>query len=241
MNKQHILDEIRRTAKDNFGIPLGKERFQRETGIKESDWAGKFWVRWGDAPQDAGFSPNQMQSAFSDDLLLEKFVELARELRRFPVNLELRLKRRNDPAFPSHNTFDRFGNKKELASRIIAFCEKVGGYDDVIKMCSDRLLLKEQSPNNEDEESGSDKMGFVYLLKSGRNYKIGMTYDIGRREYDLKIQLPDKPQRVHIIKTDDPVGIEAYWHKRFDAKRKGGEWFELSNADVKAFMRRKFM
>lgn len=241
MNKQHILDEIRRTAKENKSVPLGKERFLRETGIKESDWAGKFWVRWSDALREAGFSPNQMQTAYSDGVLLEKFIGLIRELGHFPVRNEVRLKSRNDSEFPSDTTFDRFGNPKQFASKIIEFCQKHGGYDDVVELCSERLSRKEQFSNKKEEAAASEQLGFVYLLKSGRNYKIGMTKAIGRREYEMAIQLPDKPKTVHVIKTDDPAGIEAYWHKRFDAKRKGGEWFELNSADVNAFMRRKFM
>jgi hypothetical protein len=78
-------------------------------------------------------------------------------------------------------------------------------------------------------------------MKSGRYFKIGRANSASRREYELAIQLPEKVRTVHVIRTDDPPGIEAYWHKRFESKRKNGEWFALDAADVAAFKRRRFM
>ncbi len=97
--------------------------------------------------------------------------------------------------------------------------------------------------SNEESEKDvpSPELGYVYLLKSGKFYKIGRSNAPGRREYELAIQLPEPVVTVHTIKTDDPVGIEKYWHQRFSERRKNGEWFELRREDVLAFRRRKFM
>jgi hypothetical protein len=62
-DKKHILDAIQRTAKANGGKPLGTDRLLRETGIKESDWKGKYWARWGDALHEPGFTPNEFTKA----------------------------------------------------------------------------------------------------------------------------------------------------------------------------------
>ncbi len=100
MNKRHILDEIKRTAAANGGVPLGVSRFYQETGIKESDWRGRIWARWGDALREAGFEPNKLQAAYNDNLLIEKFIGLTRELGHFSVYAEIRLKGRTDNGFP---------------------------------------------------------------------------------------------------------------------------------------------
>jgi hypothetical protein len=93
-------------------------------------------------------------------------------------------------------------------------------------------------PTGPDTET---QLGFVYLARMGKYYKIGHTGSVGRRQYEIALQLPEKLTLVHSISTDDPAGIEAYWHKRFEQKRANGEWFELAAQDVRAFKRRTFM
>jgi len=240
MEKQHILDEIRRTAEANGGIPLGRARFLAEPGIRETDWSGRYWIRWSDAVREAGYEPNQKQSAFEDGYLLEQLAGFVRELGHYPVVAELRMKARDDPSFPSHNTFTRFGKKPQVASALMTWCESHEDWEDVVAICAP-LAVEEGALEAAADDLAPKKMGYVYLLKSGKYFKIGRSNAPGRREYELAIQLPEPVTTVHFIKTDDPVGIERYWHQRFADRRKNGEWFELRREDVSAFRRRKFM
>ncbi|MDP8207090.1 MAG: GIY-YIG nuclease family protein [Candidatus Electryonea clarkiae] len=240
MDKDYILSEIKRTAEENGGKPLGRERFEKFTGIKPSDWAGKYWIRWNELIIEAGYKPNQMQSAYKDDFLIQKLIELIEERGHFPTALERKLKARQDKNFPSHNTFSRFGRKEELIRVVLKYCEDNDVENLIVDACKN-AITKTSLHLSEDKNEQETEFGFVYLIKSGKHYKIGRSVSPEKREYELKIQLPEKPSLVHKIKTDDPVGIEKYWHDRFKEKRKGGEWFELSQNELQAFRRRKFM
>lgn len=239
MTKQHILDEICRTASANGGEPLGRMRFEQETGIKYHDWWGKYWARWGEAVQEAGFAPNALQDAFSDEILLEKLAAFIRELGRFPANGDLRIKKRKDPTFPNDKVFDaHFGPRPKLRRAVVEYCQTHSDFEDVVTLCGP---IPSEDEVSKKESAAQFIVGFVYLMKSGKHYKIGKTNAAGRREYELAIQLPERLTTVHVIKTDDPDGIEAYWHRRFAAKRGNGEWFALAPEDVQAFRRRTFM
>ena len=239
MTKEHILNEITRIAAANNGVPPGSQRFKTDTGIGESAWSGKYWARWGDALREAGFSPNLWQAPHSEEVFVQAYIRLIREIGHFPTVREISLKRRQDSSVPSSGSFKRFGSKPVAANRIIEFCRNNQGYEDVITICEPVAL---ESPARDERTSMSPAVeGFVYLIKSGRHYKIGRSNSAGRREYELAIQLPEKATKIHEIRTDDPSGIEAYWHNRFAAKRRGGEWFDLDASDVNAFKRRKFM
>jgi Meiotically Up-regulated Gene 113 (MUG113) protein len=231
--RQEIVEEIKRTAKKNGGKPLGTNRFEKETGIKPYDW-GQYWARFSDAQKEAGFAPNQLQGAHPDEFLIKKIISLARKLEKFPTSREIRLERSTDAEFPSMDAFNRLGVKDQLVAKTMEYCEANDGYDDVVGLC--RAMLKEPK----EEENGNDdniNIGEVYLFKSGRYYKVGKTTDTVRRGSELRIQLPEKLDLIYSIKTDDPSGVEAYWHRRFETKRMNGEWFDLSSADIRAFKR----
>jgi hypothetical protein len=236
MTRQQILSEIRRRAQANGGVSLGRERFERETGIKESSWLGKHWASWGDAVRDAGLAVNPWNAAYPEEHLLASYIGLIRELGRVPTTPQMRMKRRADSTFPSDKVFARFGDKSALIARVRQFCEERPEFANVLD------VLGAPAPHSSSVRSREVvPVAFVYLTKFGRHFKIGRTNAIGRRERELAIQLPEKSKTVHVIETDDPEGIEAYWHRRFSAKRGNGEWFTLDSADIAAFKRRKFM
>jgi hypothetical protein len=239
VTKEQIIREIRRTAEANGGVPVGRKRFLDETGIRESDWAGRYWTRWSDAIREAGFTPQAMNPALPDEVILTATAQITRRLGHFPTAVEIRLACQSDPDLPSHNTFRRFGGLGTLRARLATFSRE-RGLDDVLAILPEAGV----PPIGEAETTGesSDSVdGFVYLLKSGSHYKIGKAMSVEARKRQLAIQLPKPAEELHRIKTDDPLGIEAYWHRRFADKRLNGEWFSLSAEDVKTFRRRKFM
>ena len=154
---------------------------------------------------------------------------------------EVASKWRRCPDFPSVQPYQRLGSKAELLRDLAEFCRSESGFEQVTVWCDE--LPRSRPDDAKDEAAAPTDIGFVYLLKHGarREYKVGRTNNALRREGEVSVELPEKVQPVHVITTDDPAGIEAYWHRRFQAKRKNGEWFELSVADVAAFKRRKFM
>jgi hypothetical protein len=238
--KDYIIKEIIRTTQENGGKPLGQHKFESETGIKKYDWFGKYWSKWGDALTEAGYQPNTLQGAYEEDFLIEKLIHLTREIGKFPSSGDLTLKSYNDKDFPSHNTFSRLGKQKENIAKVINYCNKHEGFEDVLEICLPLLDAAKENANDKIVLETTN-FGFVYLMKSGKFYKIGRSNDADRRAYELRIILPEKLEVIHKIKTDDPIGIEEYWHKRFRDKRKSGEWFELTRQDIEIFKRRKFM
>lgn len=228
--KQTIIEAVRQTTQD--GKPLGVARFEKETGIGPYDW-GKYWARSGDLQKEAGFPPNQLQGAYTEKLLIEQIISLIRKLGKFPTYREIQVERNSNTKLPDKKTFQRLGSKQQLATKIIEHCKNKDGYANVVELCTSALDTDEKGMP--DHSIPIKELGEVYLAKSGRYYKIGKTNDTVRRGNEIRIQLPERIDLIHSIRTVDPNGIEAYWHRRFESKRMNGEWFDLSAADIKEF------
>lgn len=76
--------------------------------------------------------------------------------------------------------------------------------------------------------------GYVYLIRSERDeYKIGKTKSINKRIAWFSVKLPFKIEHIHTIECEDMDDAEKLLHERYAAKRLHGEWFALTEQDVK--------
>jgi hypothetical protein len=113
--KDYILDKIKLTAKANKGVPLGQINFSKATGININAWRGKYWPRWNDAVKEAGLTPNKMNVAYDEKLLLHKFIALMRELGHFPLSTELDVKAHRDKNFKKRKQLNPFHDQSSLS------------------------------------------------------------------------------------------------------------------------------
>ena len=234
--REHIISEIRRIASLNGGQAPGVIAFTKTTGIVESKWHGKLWARWSDALIEAGFAPNTWQGRSDTSEILSGLIFACRHYGHFPTNAEIEMLRQSDPSVPSSKTIkNNFGYRPDLFAALKAHLGEDPEYADVLAMLPATAL-----PRPARHVSAKAVDGYVYLIKSGEFYKVGRSDELERRVKEIRIALPDAATLVHAISTDDPAGIEAYWHRRFANRRANGEWFKLTPDDLKAFMRRKF-
>lgn len=231
LTKDHSINEIRRIA-DMNGRPPGRQVFETETGTRSSEWYGVHFARWSDALREAGFDPNDKQAKFSSEHVLCKYAEAVRHFGRVPTEIEIRMYARETPGFPARTTFRKhFGNKHGLVSALTAWARNNHLTE---------LTAHLPNPAAAHHETAHTADGWVYLLKSGSHYKIGRSEQLEQRIKQISTALPEPVTLEHAIRTDDPPGIEGYWHRRFSERRAHGEWFRLTATDVRAFKRRRF-
>ena len=81
------------------------------------------------------------------------------------------------------------------------------------------------------------RAGYVYIIQDievSYRYKIGRTNNPQRRiDMEFGVELPFKIKLVHLLQTDDAVAVENDLHQRYAKNRKRGEWFKLSDSQLR--------
>ena len=240
MTRESILAALRDAAAENGGRPLGARAFHAATGISRNEMWKAGFAKYNDAVIAAGLTPNKLMTARDTDDTLASLALLAKTIGRFPTIGDLKVARSRDPRFPSYEALHRLagGSWTDLPSLLLTFCQDRTEYSDVRLMLAPLL-----GPSQKKAPVGSGSgrvVGYVYLGRHGRDYKIGRSNDVARRRREISLLLPSELEHVHVIETDDPEGIEHYWHRRFEKRRVRGEWFRLTPSDVSAFKRRRY-
>lgn len=89
------------------------------------------------------------------------------------------------------------------------------------------------------EQKRQGKHGYVYLIKAEltNTYKIGLSDNPKRRLWQLQGQADEPLTLTHTIETPDMYRTEKTLHTKYGKQRlRKGEWFHLSDEDVKEIM-----
>lgn len=97
---------------------------------------------------------------------------------------------------------------------------------------------KDPSKRGAPKADGRDLSGYIYLMhaQGTSRYKIGISKQLRQRQQAINRQSPFPVHVVDCYAVNDMRRAESYWHKRFDALRIYGEWFELPPEQVVEFV-----
>ena len=239
MTKDDVIRRIRELAAEWRGH-VGLRAFFTETGIKENWLRRQEWYcGWSNLVAEAGLESREFSVGRTPrSHIAEAVALLVEELGHWPTEDELTRARGRDKAFPSMKVIRPLRKSGELAALIVA----LGTQSERFAKAAVVAQAFATAPAEASTTGPNERIvGYVYLLRSGSRYKVGKSNDPSRRYREVRIELPDETHQVHTIPTDDPTGIEKYWHERFASKRvRNTEFFLLSAEDVQAFKRRKY-
>lgn len=78
--------------------------------------------------------------------------------------------------------------------------------------------------------------GYIYVIQDteySKLYKIGRTVEPARRLNDIRNFLPGSSEIIAIVDTQDAPTLEWQLHQRYAERRKRGEWFALTDTEVR--------
>ncbi len=216
--------------------------FLAETGVKDKWLRTQEWFgSWNSLLSEAGLSTREFRTTrIAPEVIVEAVVRLVERIGTWPTDDELRREKKRNSEFPSESVITSMRRSGELARLFIELGKTNERFAAALAHAPKSFTLV--VPAMPSAEGPDERVkGYVYMLRSGRSYKIGKSIDPSRRYREIRLELPEETHQIHTIPTDDPSGIEAYWHQRFAAKRiRNTEFFNLTGDDIRAFKRREY-
>ena len=105
--------------------------------------------------------------------------------------------------------------------------------------CKSMFLKREEFYEKLDREAEAKgekrqaKRGYVYLIRAGVFYKIGIAENLDNRLKAFKTSVPQEIKLIIGRKVKDYRGVERKLHRLFEKKSVKGEWFKLDKEDIK--------
>jgi hypothetical protein len=228
---EQIIVRLKEAVDRNGGQPPSSRSFLKEAGLNQRDLIRAGWPTYGALLKSQGFQPAVMKRGFTDDEVFRPLAELTVRLGHFPTQSEREVERHRNPAFPSSEAYLRRGRRAMLEHALRAWCEATHDFSE--------LVPKLKQAAGAAQIPGPIVKGYVYMLRdgnSGKRVKIGKESVEGARQAAAATWLGN-PRAIHRIATDDPDGIEEYWHERFKkaGKHVVRELFDLLPSDIAAF------
>lgn len=158
----------------------------------------------------------------------------------FPSALTMSLIEKNEKFYLIFVDPENFTYSIEILKQIIFHLQKTVKAitnEDLINL-QKQYRKKRQFDNLKKDQPSVKKettKGLIYILKaiSQPYYKIGKTIDINARLNQIQPALPFKTKLICTIPSNNINKDELFLHEKFKDKRTNGEWFDLSNEDIK--------
>ena len=150
------------------------------------------------------------------------------------INERLSLTIKAEYTFP---VYDRDVDElPEDMPEIIQRVAEVSGFKEYLKKENTDWKNKFKAHKESYYEYHKDIHG-VYLVKADNGLvKIGMTSDINERLRSLRTNSPCELKLVGFIKTFENSYLEHKLHQEYENKRSHGEWFCLTDDDIKTIL-----
>ena len=148
----------------------------------------------------------------------------------------------------SHNTTFRVNEIKELIEGLQKFLdyyseEEINEVREQQEIGLAKMMRpsEDKNPQKKQKPQPVAEAGYVYFLQEKRDglVKIGKSKNLSSRTRKLSVEMPFETELIHTVKTADACNEEIHYHKMFRKKRVKGEWFNLTEKDIKAIKKSK--